>query len=380
MDSARDAAGGVGRRGAGRPTASGCAAAPTTRSASPCPTARWSAPSTASRACRLVHPGAVYLHQGQTYRVRELDLDDGAPSSSRSTAASTPSPESRPTSPSSDRRRHAGRGPQHAWPRSVSGACRGSSATSGSTPSPASCSASRSCTCRRRARRPGRSGTRSASTCCATPACRSRGRARHAARRRARGHRHAAAVHHLRPLGRRRRVDADCRPRPALPTIVIYDGYPGGAGIAELGYASRRPPPAGHARGGRRPAAARRLPVVRAVTQVRQRQRAARQGRRGRAAAHVARLTPSRRRLASHGGLGGQAQLGHQRPGQRHIGWIDIRDRHPDLIADHQRVDWIRESSSPLARSAARRAAAAASSSETAAARTASRATCTTST
>ena len=23
-----------------------------------------------------------------------------------------------------------------------------------------------------------------------------------------------------------------------LPTIVIYDGYPGGAGIAELGYAS----------------------------------------------------------------------------------------------------------------------------------------------
>jgi DEAD/DEAH box helicase domain-containing protein len=30
------------------------------------------------RACRLVHPGAIYLHQGQTYRVVELDLDDGA--------------------------------------------------------------------------------------------------------------------------------------------------------------------------------------------------------------------------------------------------------------------------------------------------------------
>ncbi|HVN49954.1 MAG TPA: DEAD/DEAH box helicase [Acidimicrobiales bacterium] len=30
------------------------------------------------RACRLVHPGAVYLHQGQSYRVAQLDLDDGA--------------------------------------------------------------------------------------------------------------------------------------------------------------------------------------------------------------------------------------------------------------------------------------------------------------
>ncbi len=30
------------------------------------------------RACSLVHPGAVYLHQGQSYRVGELDLDDGA--------------------------------------------------------------------------------------------------------------------------------------------------------------------------------------------------------------------------------------------------------------------------------------------------------------
>ncbi len=29
-----------------------------------------------SRAYRLVHPGAVYMHQGQTFRVRELDLDD----------------------------------------------------------------------------------------------------------------------------------------------------------------------------------------------------------------------------------------------------------------------------------------------------------------
>ncbi len=30
------------------------------------------------RAGRMVHPGAIYLHQGQTYRVAQLDLDDGA--------------------------------------------------------------------------------------------------------------------------------------------------------------------------------------------------------------------------------------------------------------------------------------------------------------
>ena len=28
------------------------------------------------RAFRLVHPGAVYLHQGRSFRVTELDLDD----------------------------------------------------------------------------------------------------------------------------------------------------------------------------------------------------------------------------------------------------------------------------------------------------------------
>src|SRR5699024_3635382 len=31
----------------------------------------------AVRACARVHPGAVYLHQGQTYVVAELNLDDG---------------------------------------------------------------------------------------------------------------------------------------------------------------------------------------------------------------------------------------------------------------------------------------------------------------
>ena len=31
-----------------------------------------------SRAFEAVHPGAIYLHQGQTYRVESLDLDDRA--------------------------------------------------------------------------------------------------------------------------------------------------------------------------------------------------------------------------------------------------------------------------------------------------------------
>ena len=82
-----------------------------------------------------------------------------------------------------------------------------------------------------------------------------------------------------------------CSTSTGVPTIVIYDGYPGGAGIAELGFAAA----------GRAPRATLdvvascpcdgRLPVVRAVAQVRQRQRAPRQGRRDRALAHASRLT-----------------------------------------------------------------------------------------
>ena len=70
------------------------------------------------------------------------------------------------------------------------------------------------------------------------------GAAGRAARRRARRHRHAAAVRHLRPVGRRRACRRPARPTPALPTIVIYDAMPGGAGVAELGLRGGRPPPA----------------------------------------------------------------------------------------------------------------------------------------
>jgi DEAD/DEAH box helicase domain-containing protein len=42
-------------------------------------------------------------------------------------------------------------------------------------------------------------------------------------------------VHDLRPLGRRWRVDGR-HPQTGEPTIFVYDGYPGGAGIAELAF------------------------------------------------------------------------------------------------------------------------------------------------
>ena len=68
------------------------------------------------------------------------------------------------------------------------------------------------------------------------------------------------------------------------PTVIVYDGYPGGAGFADRGHEvladlARRGPGCGRGlrlRG--------RLPVLRAIAQVRQRQSPAGQGRRGRRA------------------------------------------------------------------------------------------------
>ena len=74
-------------------------------------------------------------------------------------------------------------------------------------------------------------------------------------------------------------VSTALHPDTGLPTILVYDGHPGGAGFAERGYRRGSRPWLGATRDA---IAALRvrvgLPVVRAVAQVRQRQRAARQG------------------------------------------------------------------------------------------------------
>ena len=86
-------------------------------------------------------------------------------------------------------------------------------------------------------------------------------------------------------------------------TVFVYDGHPGGAGFAERGHAAA----VDWLTATRDAIAAceclRRLPVLRAVTQVRQRQRAAGQGRRRPAARGGARG----RRVGAAGAAGARA-------------------------------------------------------------------------
>ena len=76
-------------------------------------------------------------------------------------------------------------------------------------------------------------------------------------------------------------VSMALHPQTGEPTIFVYDGYPGGAGIAELAFAEAARATSradARARGG--VPVRRRLPVVRAVAEVRQLERVPRQGRR----------------------------------------------------------------------------------------------------
>ena len=79
-------------------------------------------------------------------------------------------------------------------------------------------------------------------------------------------------------------VSMALHPQTNEPTIFVYDGYPGGAGIADLAFdrVHEHLPRRGRPRG--RVPVRRRLPVVRAVAEVRQLERVPRQGRRGAAA------------------------------------------------------------------------------------------------
>ena len=200
---------GVGRHRAGRATASGCATRPARRCASsPREGERPVGDVDRARAPEQVHAGASYLHQGQHWRVVELDLDVGV-------ARVEPDDGATYTVPRRDtevrlldaERAAAGRAPR---------AC--TSARSRCTPRWSATSA--------RTRSPARWSTRAPLDLPARPRCVTRavwyvvdagtsssapgldraalpGRA---ARHRARRHRHAAAVRDLRSLGRRRRV------------------------------------------------------------------------------------------------------------------------------------------------------------------------------
>ena len=92
-------------------------------------------------------------------------------------------------------------------------------------------------------------------------------------------------------------------PVHGLPTMFVYDGYPGGAGFADRGFRKLDTLVGGDGggdRGLRMPAG---LPVVRAVAEVRQRQRSAGQGRArcGCCAWCSARLGGARRESAAEG-------------------------------------------------------------------------------
>ena len=68
-------------------------------------------------------------------------------------------------------------------------------------------------------------------------------------------------------------------PDTEAPTVFVYDGHPGGAGFAERAYADGGAVAAGHPGRHRRVRLRGRLPVLRAVPEVRQRQQPAGQAR-----------------------------------------------------------------------------------------------------
>ncbi len=90
-------------------------------------------------------------------------------------------------------------------------------------------------------------------------------------------------------------LSTNFHPQTGVPTIFIYDGHPGGIGIARTAFAALRGAVPRCARADRRVPLRRRLPLVRAVAQVRQPQRATLEGRRTDAARADARRRPGRR-------------------------------------------------------------------------------------
>ena len=243
------------------------------------------------RAYSTVHEGAVYLHLGEQYLVEELDLVgrvalvapvrvDWYTQVKKETETTIEEAVRVETAP----RRRA---PLRSRVRDGAGdrlRAQGQRVT-------ARRSTSSRCSCRRRRSRPRRSGShpgrsistassrcRSSSARCTPPSTRSS--------RCSRSGRCATAG----TSAASRRTSTS---RPERPTIFVYDGHAGGVGITERGLRALRGLGRGHRPHCWPTARAGRLPVVRAEPEVREPQRAARQGGR----AHAARAD-ARRRLS----------------------------------------------------------------------------------
>ncbi len=230
-----------------------------------------------ARAASTVHPGAIYLHQGQAYRVQVLDYDDRAAIVEPDDGATT----TRPRSSSdldllgTDRTREVGALTLSLGPVAVRSQVVGYQRTDSFTGEvienvdlelPPSTLVTRSFWYTFDAGVVAASGVSPEQL------------ARCPARPRARRHRVAPALHHLRPLGRGRHLHRVAR-RHRRAHGRHLRRLPGRRGRCGAGVRRRRSPPRRHAgrdRGVRLP---RGVPVVRAVAEVRQRQRAARQGR-----------------------------------------------------------------------------------------------------
>ena len=188
------------------------------------------------RAGRLVHPGAIYLHQGQSYRVHELDLDDGAAIVAPVDGGEWTQPRSQTaiTILVADAERDVGRSHLALGSVRVVSTVVGYRRFATST--------GKLLGVEDLFLPPGELTTRAFWYTIDAPLLADAGVSQEAVPGTLHAVEHAAIG--LLPLfticdrwdvgG----LSTPFQPETGLPTIVIYDGYPGGAGIAELGYAS----------------------------------------------------------------------------------------------------------------------------------------------